>query len=126
VAAPALAQLKLAPAGLLDRVTLVARSQRYSDSPNDVARPSQLSLINLSDGTIRTVGEVESDGLVTLAIDLMSPENPTVPRPEPAWLHPDEGWSDAQISIAIGLGVAGVLALLQVGRWWWRRRLPLR
>lgn len=42
---------------------------------------------------------------LSLATALMSTDHPTVERPEPDW-----PWSEERISVAIGLGVAGVIA----------------
>lgn len=114
--APALDDVQVTVLGWRDDHTVVG----LVDSLGAVGR--HLALLDLAgEPSLRPVGTVSALS-PSVAVDLMSADRATVQRPEPAWAHPDEGWSDAQISIAIGLGVAAVLALLEAGRWWWRRR----
>jgi hypothetical protein len=72
---------------------------------------SELVLVDL-DGpvSLRKVGEARGALHVSVAVDLMTDETPTVDRPDPAWLNPDDGWSAARVAI-IGLGVAGLAGL---------------
>lgn len=117
---PKLDQHEAAPLGWVDESHFLARTAA-------AGRPlgfntSDLAIIGVGDDAVYdVVGAVDAHvNVMSFATDLA--QTPLVSRPEPAWAHPDEGWSDAQISIAIGLGVAAVLALLEAGRWWWRRR----
>ncbi|WP_435746048.1 hypothetical protein [Nocardioides sp. SYSU DS0663] len=72
--------------------------------------PGELLLLD-RDGGSRVVGTVESDvpDTLTVAVDLMSPEEPTVARPEPEWPWSTERWV---ATIAVGLGGVLLLVLL--------------
>lgn len=68
----------------------------------------ELRLFSVDSERSRVVGTVD-DGVVptlTVAIDLVTADRPTVSRPEPDW-----PWSDERRAGAIGLGVVGCLAL---------------
>jgi len=117
MSAPALFQLQVVPLGWLDDGTLVATTQRYGDES------VVLSLLDLH-GQVgySPVGELNANGPITVAVDLMTADRPTVERPRPSWLDQDDGWSRTQLSLTIGPGVVVLLSLLTAARWWWRRR----
>lgn len=110
VPAPDLAQLGLVPQGLLGDGALAAFTAPVSGSV------ASLSLIDLSDGGLREVGESDASGQVTVAVDLMSAENPTVERPEPAWLDIDDGRAATTWLLLGGAVVALVVAAAVVVR----------
>lgn len=99
--------------GWLDDDHLLARVGPPGDALRDLA------VIGVGERpTYRVVGGVDElvpEGL-SVAVDLMALDHPTVERPEPDW-----PWSDELRSLAIGLGVAAALALLYAARWLWRR-----
>ena len=70
----------------------------------------------------RVVGTVDGGvaPTLTVAVDLVTADRPTVERPEPDW-----PWSDERRAVMIGLGVIGVVTLLYGARRVGRRR-PLR
>jgi hypothetical protein len=118
--APALAQHQISPLGWVGSDAIAVLDVEPGGAQ------THLSLLHLDgEPALEEVGEIDASGPVTVAVDLMSVEQPTVDRPEPAWLDQDAGWSEAWTSLAIGLGVAVVLSLLAGVRWWWRRRQAL-
>jgi hypothetical protein len=123
---PQLGGRGVVPLGWIDSSHFVARTAG-AKRPDGTRLLSDLTVLGVGDHATYDVEGSFDEGVppVSLATDLA--QDPLVSRPMPDWANPDDGWSDAQISIAIGLGVAGVLALLEAWRWWWRRRrLPLR
>jgi hypothetical protein len=86
------------------------------------ADSAELRLFSVDDERSRVVGTVDGGvaPTLTVAIDLVTADRPTVERPEPDW-----PWSDERRAVMIGLGVVGVLALLYGARRIGRRR-PLR
>lgn len=82
----------------------------------------ELRLFSVDDEQSRVVGTLDGGvaPTLTVAIDLVTADRPTVERPEPDW-----PWSDERRAVMIGLGVVGVLALLYGARRIGRRR-PLR
>ncbi|MFC4783251.1 hypothetical protein ACT8ZV_02160 [Nocardioides sp. MAHUQ-72] len=77
-----------------------------------------LRLVPVSGGASRTVGTVDGgvNPSLTVAADLVTPDRPTVERPEPDW-----PWSDERLALTIALVGAGALTLL-VSAWRIRRR----
>lgn len=68
----------------------------------------EMRLVSVDGGTPRVVGTVEG-GLkptLTVAIDLVSSERPTVPRPEPDWPWSEERWAFTIAAVLLGLGFA--------------------
>jgi hypothetical protein len=61
----------------------------------------------------RLVGTVDGSVVPTLtvALDLVTADRPTVERPAPDW-----PWSDERRAVMVGLGVAGVLGLVYAAR----------
>jgi hypothetical protein len=86
------------------------------------AYSAELRLFSVDDERSRVVGTVAGGvaPTLTVAIDLVTADRPTVERPEPDW-----PWSDERRAVMIGLGVVGVLGLLYGARRIERRR-PLR
>ena len=118
---PRLGARGVVPLGWLDSSHFLARTAG-AKRPDGTRLLSDLTILGVGDhATYEVVGSFD-EGVppVSMATDLA--QSPLASRPVPDWAQPDDGWSDARISIAIGLGVAGVLVLLQAGRWWWRRR----
>jgi hypothetical protein len=68
----------------------------------------ELRLFPVDGGRSRVVGTVDGSVVPTLsvAIDLVTAERPTVERPEPNW-----PWFDERRAVMIDLGVAGALGL---------------
>lgn len=106
-----------APLGWVGDRLLVAVSPFDGDGgPGNL--PQRLELLG-SDQAPATVGTVDVGvpRTLTIATDLMTPDRPTVERPEPHW-----PWSDERRWSTIGLGVAGALGLVGAAWWLWRRR----
>lgn len=76
---------------------------------DDSGAEAALRLFSPDTGRSRVVGAVEPgvETTLTVAIDLVTPERPTVDRPEPDW-----PWSEERLWLTIGLGVVAVLVLL--------------
>lgn len=75
-------------------------------------------LVPTGGGPVRRIIDVDiaSPGSLTLAVDLIDADRPTVARAEPDW-----PMSDERLSLLIGLGVAAAIAVLlalrRLGRW---------
>jgi len=80
-------------------------------------------LVPTDGGSARRIIVVDtaSPGSLTLAVDLIDRDHPTVDRPAPDW-----PMSDGRLSLLIGLGVAAAIAVLlglrRLGRWVLQRR----
>jgi hypothetical protein len=74
----------------------------------DDGADAELRLFSVDGERSRVVGVVDGSAVPTLsvAIDLVTADRPTVERPEPDW-----PWSDERRAVVIGLGIAGVLGL---------------
>lgn len=98
------------PLGWIDDDLLVALVSPRSADGAGLARQLVVTTPQRSKtSTYRIVGRIDTgvpDSL-SVAVDLMSLSRSTVERPEPDW-----PWSNARLSLTIGLGVAGALALL--------------
>jgi hypothetical protein len=117
VEAPGLNQISMLVLGLLPDHVVVGQTHAPSQDS------TSLSLVDLdAGGTVREVGEITA-GRVTVAVDLLTGADPTVDRPDPAWLDVEDQGGSNGAQVAIVVGVLGVLALL--GRLWWRRRQAL-
>lgn len=109
------------PLGWIDDDLLVARVSPV-DGAGERLGTDQIVITTprlSTTSTYRIVGHLDAavpDSL-SVAVDLMTLTRATVERPEPDW-----PWSSERLSLTIGLGVAGALALLAGLRWLWRRR----
>jgi len=110
---PALDGAWVAPLGWVDATHLVIRVGRGPDARSDSFLPG-LALVTVGEHpSYRLMGGVEPGvtGL-TLATDLMTPDHPTVDRPEPHWPWTTERWALtlALPALALLLLAGGLLA----------------
>ena len=116
VPAPAITAVQYFPLGWIGPSSVALVKDRGEES-------FDLALINLGDEvTVRRVGVVPPRH-VSVAVDLMTDARPTVDRPDPSWLDPDDGWSGARVALGLGLGVVGLAILGAAARLLRRRRM---
>lgn len=77
------------------------------------ANNAELRMLSVDSERSRLVGTVDGSVVPTLtvALDLVTADRPTVERPAPDW-----PWSDERRAVMVGLGVAGVLGLVYAAR----------